>query len=463
MADQAYLIGAGDRALWLGLGPVRLAVLAAGVLAAVTASYAGTPVLLAAIPLAVASTWCFTAVGGAPIHEASLAAASYASRLLTGTTRDRARLVASSPLETGVRTAPVRLHLPASCGRQVLSAVDVAGIELGVLSERGRRGWEVTCLLRVTGDAGFSLLDRGEQSRRLAGWGQVLAALSGEYADRCQLQWVETAAPEAHPFEPMSELAASINAQSLCHRTVLATRVRTGQRNRDLAVRQAEPLYQLLASRLLANELIAEPLDRQDLRQQLRLAMTGHAMPATPVRTGDADGPATRAEAWDHLRTDDTWHRSFLITGWPRVPVGPAWLAPLLNEGPSCGRRSVAMHFQAVRPDLAGRRARAARQSASLDVDDRARLGFGVGARERRAQQEADAVEEELAAGHVQHRVAGLIMVSAHSVSELDDASRQTVATASAARLDVKPLHGRQGLAWAAALPLCRLEHRAQA
>ena len=121
------------------------------------------------------------------------------------------------------------------------------------------------------------------------------------------------------------------------------------------------------------------------------------------------------------------------------------------------------MHFQAVRPDLAGRRARAARQSASLDVDDRARLGFGVGARERRAQQEADAVEEELAAGHVQHRVAGLILVSAHSLSDLDDASRQTVAVASAARLDVKPLHGRQGLAWAAALPLCRLEHRAQA
>ena len=62
---------------------------------------------------------------------------------------------------------------------------------------------------------------------------------------------------------------------------------------------------------------------------------------------------------------------------------------------------------------------------------------------------------------HPDH-ISGLILVSAHSLSDLDDASRQTVAAASAARLDVKPLHGRQGLAWAAALPLCRLEHRAQ-
>lgn len=461
MPDEAYLIGSGERALWLGLGPVRLGVLAAGVLAAVTAGYAGTPVLLASIPLAVAAAWCFAAVGGAPIHELSRAATSYTSRLATGTTRQPAALAAYAPHESG-RPALVRLRLPASCGRLVLSAVDVSGVELGVLSERGRQGWEVTCLLRVAGDAGFSLLDPAEQSRRLAGWGQVLSALTGEYADRCKLQWVETAAPEPHAVEPMSEFAASVNAQSLCHRTVLAAKVRTGERDRDRAVRQAEPLYQLLASHLLAAELIAEPLNQQALAHQLRLAMTGEAQPAPPVTTGDALGPASRVEAWDHLRTDDTWHRSYQITGWPRVPVGPAWLAPLLAEGPSCGWRSVAVHFHAVRPDLAGRRARAARQSASLDVDDRARLGFGIGARERRTQQEADAVEEELAAGHVQHRVAGLILVSAHSLIELDDASRQTVAAAGAARLDVKPLHGSQGPAWAAALPLCRLEHRAQ-
>lgn len=460
MAEDAYVIGAGDRALWLGLGPVRLAVLGAGVLAAVTSGYAGTPVLLSAVPLAVAAAWCFTTVKGASIHELTTAASSYGARRLTGTSRDRAEL-GTAPTEQS--TEPARLRVPAACGRLSLCAVEVAGVELGVLTERGRQGWEVLSLLRVTGDAGFSLLDADEQSRRLTGWGQVLTAVAGEHADRCRLQWVETAAPDSHPLQPASELAARIGAQSLCHRTVLAVRVRTGQRDRSLAIRQAEPLYHLLASRLLAAELVAEPLDRQAVRAQVRLAMTGDHQPDVAVSTGQLLGPASRAEAWDHLRTDDTWHRCYLITGWPRVPVGPAWLSPLLTEGPGCGWRSVAMHFHAVRPDLAGRRARAARQSASLDVEDRARLGFGVGARERRSQVEADAVEEELAAGHVQHRVAGLILVSARGLDELDDASRATVATASAARLDVRPLHGRQGAAWAAALPLCRLEHRTQA
>jgi hypothetical protein len=239
--------------------------------------------------------------------------------------------------------------------------------------------------------------------------------------------------------------------------------VSTGQRDQSLAIRSAEALSRLLAARLLTAELIGEPLSRVDVAEHLHQAMTGTVQVPDLIRTGAAIGPASHAEAWDHLRTDDTWHRSYLITGWPRIPVGPAWLSPLLAEGPTAGWRSVAMHFHAVRPELAGRRARAARQSASLDVDDRNRLGFGVGARERRTQLQADAVEEELAAGHVQHRVAGLILVSASSRNDLDDACHQSVAAASAARLDLRALHGRHADGWAAALPLCRLGHRSPA
>ena len=465
MAEDAYVIGAGERALWLGLGPVRLGVLAAGVLAAVTAGYAGTPVPVAAIPLALAAAWSFAQIHGTPVHELTLAGSSLIPRLITGTSRQPATLAASPPTTSDPATAPTALRLPSACGRLSLASVDVDGLELGVLSERGRQGWEILCLLRVVGDAGFSLLDATEQSRRLAGWGEVLTAVAGEYADRCRLQWIETAGVEPLLTTEGTDrgLAAAIGAQSLCHRTVLAARVRTGQRDLDAAIRRAEPLYRLLASRLLAGELVAEPLSQRAVRQQLRAAMMGTLTPASAVSTDTADGPATRKESWDHLRTDDVWHRSYLITGWPRIPVGPAWLSPLLSEGPSTGWRSVTMHFEAVRPELAGRRARAARQSASLDVDDRARLGFGVGARERRTQQEADSADEELAAGHVQHRVAGLILVSGNSRDDLDEACRQTVAAASAARLEVRALHGRQSHAWAASLPLCRLGHRSAA
>jgi hypothetical protein len=142
------------------------------------------------------------------------------------------------------------------------------------------------------------------------------------------------------------------------------------------------------------------------------------------------------------------------------VAVGPAWLAPLLVAAVPGAVRTVAVHFEAVPAGVAARRARAARQGADLDSEDRTRLGFGVGARDRRAQAEAAAAEHDLAAGHVQHRVAAVVVVSADGLASLDEASRQVRASASAARLDLRPLHGRHADGWAAALPLCRLRHR---
>ncbi len=470
MADQAYVIGSGERPLWLGLGPIRLGVLAAALLAAVSISYTGLPLPVAAAPLVLATGWSFAALGGMPLHELTMARASLIGRSIAGGTRSPAGLATVTPVEAQPATnRPLPLKLPRECGRLSLLAMQVDGFELGVLAERGRQGWELVCMLRVVGDAGFCLLEPAEQSRRLEGWGDVLTALAGEYADRCRIQWIEsTDRGGARSLAELAsgsaeDLAKEVTSQSLSHRTVIAVRVLTREKDVAVAARQAEPLYRLLASRLVAAELVAEPLAAEEVMGQLRRFSSGEVSHNCPVSTGARVGPTSRLETWDSVRTDDLWHRCYLITGWPRIAVGPSWLSPLLTEGPIVGSRSVAMHFEAVRPDLANRRARAARQSASLDVDDRTRLGFGVGARERRTQHEADSAEEELAAGHVQHRVAGLILVSAGSLDELEDACRQTVAAASAARLDVRPLHGRQALAWAAAMPLCRLAHRAPA
>lgn len=452
MAETTYVIGSGERAFWMGLGAQRIGVLGAGVLFAVLAAYSHVPLPLAGLPLALGATWCFASVQGLPIHELAPAAASQARRVATRTHR-----TPSAPL-TGEFLAidgPRELRLPKVCGRVFLSSSDSANVEVGVLAERGRQGWEIICLFDVVGDAGFGLLDSGEQHRRLSGWADVLTALSGEYADRCRLQWVETAG-RPRSQAGTGELETLIASASLCHRTVVAVRVTTQLRDRDAAIAQAQPLQRLLASRLLTAELVGQPLGREKLLERV----TG-ADRRCLVRV--QDGPLSVAEDWDCLRLDDTWHRTFLVSGWPRVPVGPTWLAPLLTEGPDVGARSVAMHFHSVRPDIAARRARAARQSASLDVDDRAKLGFGIGARERQGEEQAAAVDEELAAGHVQHRLAGLVSVWADSRRDLDEASRQTVASAGAARLELRPLHGRQAEAWAASLPLCRLGHRAAA
>jgi hypothetical protein len=452
MADTTYVIGSGERAFWLGLGPQRLAVLGTGVLFAVIAAYSHVPLPMAALPLAAGTAWCFARFQGLPLHELTPAAAFYAVRVITRTHR----MAAASPTGELATTERSReLRLPKVCGRLILGRTTCANIELGVLAERGRRGWEIVCLFDVVGDAGFGLLDPGEQHRRMTGWADVLAALSGEYAGRCRLQWIETAARPQRAM-PSGDLESLIGSASLCHRTVLAVRVSTQLRDRETATMQAQPLQRLLASRLLNAELVGQPLGREELLQRV----TG-ADPRCKARV--EDGPLSIAEDWDCVRLDDTWHRTFLVSAWPRVPVGPTWLGPLLTEGPDVGARNVAMHFQTVRPDVAARRARAARQSASLDVDDRAKLGFGIGARERQGEDQAAAVDEELSAGHVQHRVAGLVGICADSRHDLDEASRQTVAAAGAARLELRPLNGRQADAWAATLPLCRLGHRTAA
>lgn len=452
MADTTYVIGSGERAFWLGLGPQRLGVLATGVLFAVLAAYSNVPLPLAALPLVLGTAWCFASFQGLPLYELTPAAAGYAKRVV----RRAHRVAATSPTGELAATAGSReLRLPKFCGRLNLSSIHSANVELGVLSERGRRGWEIICVFDVVGDAGFGLLDASEQHRRLTGWADVLAALSGEYGGRCRLQWIETAA-RPQPRPQCGELEKLISSASLCHRTVLAARVSTQLRDREAAITQAQPLQRLLATRLLSAELVSQPLGRAELLERV----TG-ADPHCEARV--EDGPLSVAEDWDCLRLDDTWHRTFLVSAWPRVPVGPTWLAPLLTEGPDVGARSVAMHFHAVRQDVAARRARAARQSASLDVEDRTRLGFGIGARERRGEDEAAAAEEELAAGHYQHRVAGLVRVHAGSRQDLDEASRQTVAAAGAARLELRPLHGRQAEGWSATLPFCRLAHRTAA
>lgn len=469
MSERSYLIGSGDRALWLGLGPIRVGVLAACVLGAVSISYTGLPLLMAAIPIVGGACWCFVSINGTALHELTTAVAS---KTLRGLTSGRAWTCGPATAPTAVDSRykvgrPHRLQLPAECGRLSLIPIRVDGLELGILAERARTGWELVCTMRVSGDAGFCLLDAAEQSRRLTGWGDVLTAVAGEYADRCRLQWIEHAiCGTPLPSDDVSDasssaLEATVRVEAVTHTTVIAARVSTRERDLAAGVRHAEPLYRLLASRLIAAELVCAPLDANAVADHLRQSSSATALGGSGDVIGGLPGPVSRREGWDHVRTDDTWHRGFLITGWPRTPLGPAWLAPLLSEGPSVGARSVAVHFEAVRPELAHRRARAARQGAELDADDRASLGFGVSARERRTQLEAHAVEDELSVGHVQHRMAGVILVSAPSPQDLDTACRQTAASASAARLDLRPLHGRHSLAWAASMPLCLLSHRA--
>ena len=172
-------------------------------------------------------------------------------------------------------------------------------------------------------------------------------------------------------------------------------------------------------------------------------------------------GPSSRRTDWTALRTDDSWHRSFAIVGWPRVPVPAGWLEPLLATASPHAVRTVSLHLQPVTPAVAARETRAARARARLDSADRSRLGFTDATATAWAEADAAGTEEELLAGYRLHRVSGVVTCTADSLPALDDACRSVRAAASAARVDLRPMHGQHDVGFLASLPLCRVNGRA--
>jgi hypothetical protein len=162
------------------------------------------------------------------------------------------------------------------------------------------------------------------------------------------------------------------------------------------------------------------------------------------------------------VQTADRCHRAWEVVAWPRTLVGPAWLDPLLAAVPAGCERTLSLHLEAVPTPVAARRLRSARTGAAVEEEHRSRLGFLTPLGEVRRGEETEAREAELAAGYVLHRVAGLVVVSAPDETALDTGGAEVVAAAAAAGVDLRPLDGSHGLAWAAALPAARLAWKAR-
>jgi hypothetical protein len=225
-----------------------------------------------------------------------------------------------------------------------------------------------------------------------------------------------------------------------------------------------------VASLLLTADLLARPLTSGEIGPLLRL-LTDPSLnddsrdPAVrgvepdPV-AHDRWGVRCRRSGWDHLRTDDTWHRSYTVSGWPQLPLAADWLAPLLQATPPLGTaRTLAVHVTAVAPLHAVRQARAAVAKAHLDAADRGRLGIHPAGRDgshadQRAADDADALEAELAAGYRLLQTRAVLTISAPDPSLLRQATTALRTTAATCRLDLRPLHGQHQHGLVATLPL---------
>ena len=166
-------------------------------------------------------------------------------------------------------------------------------------------------------------------------------------------------------------------------------------------------------------------LNAAELAMSLRVAFDPAASRATGAAAQAwlvpvAAGPLAIDADWDHLRTDSSFHRVYVVSEWPTVRATPGFLSPLLLK--PAVRRTFSLLLQ---PIAIGKALRDARREQVERVTDRAtRAKIGQLETEQDRQLDADVAqrEKDLAAGHGDVRWIGLMAVSADDEQSLDDA-----------------------------------------
>jgi hypothetical protein len=168
--------------------------------------------------------------------------------------------------------------------------------------------------------------------------------------------------------------------------------------------------------------------------------------------------PLAMETAWDHVRIDGAVHRSFWVSRWPTLEVGPRWLEPLLLDTAGC--RTVTMVMEPVSPRASRRRINHDAVRVQGDIANRSRHDFRIPVELQRAQADLDRREAELSSGFAEYRYLALIDVTAATLEELDDLSNAYVDVAAGCGLEIRPLDGRHDAAWACSLPIGRAADR---
>lgn len=473
------------RGLVAGLGAAQLGAAAAGAALALAAARAwpGGPGLgVAASVLAVAAWAALWPVSGRPLVAWVVPAGRFAWRRLRGpslarpapSSRDAAgpwSLAASGSARRGRRRLAVG---PAPPGLRLESASWGSDASIAVI--RDLRAGTFAAVLPVKGRA-FCLVDRDDQERRLAAWGGLLAALARNGSSVARIQWVErTVAGDGHALERYlaeagvsaadSEWAGAARASyeevvtgagptTVEHQVlvVIAVNPRRASKSmrflgggRGAVMEMLGREVRLVQGQMRSADLCpAEPLEPAELVREL-LAATGEGSRGWPWAMASD-------EAWSQLRRDGSWHATYWVAQWPRVDVGPDFLAPLLL---STGRRSVSMVMGPVPPDRAARQVESARTADMADDELRAKAGFISTARRRRQVEGVERREAELAEGNADYRFCAYVTVSAASRVELEAAAGEVEQAASQSHLELRRLYGQQAEAFTWTLPLGR-------
>lgn len=489
---RTYRFGPLDRSgLLLGLSGRQCTALGAGIFLAgwLLDRHAPPPLLLA--PLVAAVTLTFAKVGGDPICEVIPVWRRFATRAVTRSNRWLAPIRSHRAEPVGV---PPIVDLPAfMAGLTLIDAgpapwarpARLAGI--GVVVDRRMR--TVSGTLRAHA-GGFCLVDRAEQERLVAAWGDALAGFCREGGPVSSVRWTEWMAPTGvedcerflaehstgtgdalRDYRRLLGVAASASTAHDVLITVTVDQRRLGGRRRGAGDPQTAALDALLEQlRLLTARLegcgltVDPPLSPAELADAIRRRFDPHGVvsvsrpeslaAAAGVTAARRAAPLATDSTWSHLRVDGAVHRSFWVAEWPRLDVPPNWIEPLLLHPGAV--RTVSVVYEPVPPGQSRRQVDREATKLVSDEEQRARSGFRIGARHRRQQEALAEREAELVAGYAELSFAGLVTVSVPEPDQLDEACAGYVQAAAQAGLDLRRLDGRHDLGLLCALPIGR-------
>lgn len=452
--------GLGGAALLLQIGVTPLAPLAV-LIGSVIASFAG--------------------VGGIRIYEWLPILSRHGRSAVTGASRWR------QSIGTDARSAwPAPLDGIELVDLGAIPLVD-GPVAVGAVMDRRHRLLSTT--VRVRG-RGFSLVERAEQVRLVALWGEALAGFCGERGEVSSVRVTEWSAPAdlesherffaMHGARPDSRPAADYQAlldaaepRTVGHEALVTVtvderrlRARRGAGKHEAMVDATRDQLRALIGRLDAAGLEASPLDIADLASTLRSrldpmgvkrgARTGwrNLASAAGLDAGLVAAPMAVDASWSNVHVDGAWHRAFWISDWPRLDVGPSWFEGLLLH--AGGVRSIALQYEPVAPSRARRRVDRDSTRLAADEEQRSRTGFRIGAAHRRAQAAVHEREAELVAGYAELDFVGFVVVSASNEEELERAASEYEHAAAQTGINLRALDGRHDLGLVCSLPLGR-------
>jgi hypothetical protein len=266
---------------------------------------------------------------------------------------------------------------------------------IGVIHDRRRR--RLIAVARIEGPAHL-LQNSDEQDRRVTAYGRMIAGLcQGARIARAQIlertlpdpgdevgEWarmrnVDPTTPAGAIYTELLDRAAPAAAR---HETLFAFAVNLDAVTREVrkqgggiagAVAVLESEARAFQTSFATAGVRGSWLNVEDLAMSLRLAFDPAIVQGSKTLAAADAGPLATDAEWDLLRTDSSFHRVYVISEWPRVRTTPSFLSPLLLR-PGI-RRTFTLILQPIPMAKALRDARRHRVERVTDRATRARIG----------------------------------------------------------------------------------------